>query len=82
MRAIYSKLGLLLILTSCLLWAAILFVPILPLSIAQKAISTASLVIISEVLFWLGILLAGKQAHRYRRQFNPYSWWQRVTHRR
>ena len=35
---------------------------------------TASLVIISEVLFWLGILLAGKQAHRYSRQFNPYSW--------
>ena len=82
MRAIYSKLGLLLIITSCLLWVAILFVPILPLSIAQKAIVTASLVIISEVIFWMGILLAGKEAYRYRRQFNPYYCWQRVTHRR
>ena len=81
--SVYSKLGLVLIVTSCLLWAAILAVPILPASVAQKALITVSLVIISEALFWVGILLTGKElAHRFRRQLNPFYWWQRVTHRR
>jgi hypothetical protein len=71
------------IITSCLLWVAILAVPILRTSVAQKAALAASLVVISEVLFWIGILLAGKElAHRLRHQLNPRYWWQRVTHRK
>ena len=71
------------ILTSCLLWVAILAVPLLRLSIAQAATLAASLVVISEVLFWVGILLAGKElAHRWRRQLDPRRWWQRLTHRK
>jgi hypothetical protein len=80
---VYSKLGLFLIVVSCLLWAAVLAVPILPLSIAQKSLTATSLIVISEVIFWLGILLAGKElAHRYRRNLNPYYWWQKVTKRK
>ena len=80
---VYTKLGLVLIVASCLLWAAVLVVPILPLAIAQKAIITTSLVVISEVIFWLGIMLSGKElAHRYRRNLNPYYWWQKVTKKR
>jgi hypothetical protein len=80
---IYAKLGLVLIVASCLLWAAVLVVPILPLTIAQKTIITTSLVVISEIFFWLGILGSGKEfAHRYRRNLNPYYWWQKVTKRR
>jgi hypothetical protein len=80
---VYTKLGISLIVTSCLIWVAILFVPLLSTSVVQKATLAASLVVISEVLFWVGILLTGKElAHRYRRQLNPYYWWQRVTHRR
>jgi hypothetical protein len=56
---------------------------ILPLSIASKAATATILVIISEVLFWVGILLTGKEfAHRFRRQLHPYYWWQRFTRRR
>jgi archaellum biogenesis protein FlaJ (TadC family) len=75
-----SKLGVSLIVSSCLLWVTVLAVPFLPASVAQKAIITASILIVSEITFWLGILLAGKEiAQRYRRKLNPYYWWQRVT---
>jgi low affinity Fe/Cu permease len=80
---IHAKLGLVLIVASCLLWAAVLVVPLLPFSLANKALIITSLVIISEVIFWLGILLAGQElAHRYRRQLNPIEWWRRITRNR
>ncbi len=80
---IYAKIGLVLIVGSCLLWIAVLFVPILPVSIAEKAVVVTSLIVISEVIFWLGILLAGKElAHRYRRQLNPIEWWRKLTRKR
>ena len=77
---IQAKLGLVLIIVSCLLWTAVLVVPLLPFTITNKALIITSLVITSEVIFWLGILLAGKElAHRYRRQLNPIEWWRRIT---
>jgi hypothetical protein len=80
---IYAKIGLVLIVASCLLWIAILFAPILPVSIAEKAVIITSLILVSEVMFWLGILLAGKQlAHRYRSQLNPIEWWRKLTRNR
>jgi sterol desaturase/sphingolipid hydroxylase (fatty acid hydroxylase superfamily) len=80
---IHAKLGLVCIVASCLLWVAVLFVPILPVSIAEKAVVVTSLIVISEVIFWLGILLAGKElAHRYRHQFNPIEWWRKLTRKR
>jgi hypothetical protein len=78
----YQKLGLLLIVASCGMWGAILAAPILPGSIAQKALFTGILVILGEVTFWVGILLTGKElAHRYRQKFNPYYWWRKLTNR-
>ena len=84
------KLGLLLISVSCGMWAAVLVVPFLPwasvppaTAITQKALLTTSLLIVSEVIFWVGILLLGKElARRYRQKLNPYYWWQKVTQRR
>ncbi len=77
---IQAKLGLVLIIVSCLLWAAVLVVPLLTFTLTNKALIITSLVITSEVIFWLGILLAGKElAHRYRRQLNPIEWWRRIT---
>jgi hypothetical protein len=77
---IQAKLGLILIVASCLLWAAVLVVPLLPFTLTDKATIIAILVIVSEVIFWLGILLVGKElAHRYRRQLNPIEWWRRIT---
>ena len=78
----HHKLGLVLIVASCGMWAAVLFVPILPGSIAKKALLTTTLIVISEVIFWLGILLTGKElAHRYRQKLNPYYWWRNFTKR-
>jgi hypothetical protein len=92
MQARFSrKLGLSLIVASCGMWAAVLVVPFLPwtrgvptaTAIAQKAVLTTSLVVVSEVIFWVGILLLGKElAHRYRQKLNPYYWWQKVTRKR
>ncbi len=77
---IQAKLGLILIVTSCLLWAAVFVVPFLTFAISHKAIIVTILVIVSEVIFWLGILLAGRDlAHRYRHQLNPIKWWRRMT---
>jgi hypothetical protein len=80
---IYAKIGLVLIIGSCLLWVAVLVIPFLPVSLAKKAVIATSLVLISEVMFWLGILLAGKElAQRYRHQLNPIEWYRKITRRR
>jgi ABC-type dipeptide/oligopeptide/nickel transport system permease component len=81
--SVTSKLGVCSIVISCLLWLSIVAIPLLPGSIAHKATITASLIILSEVTFWLGILLAGKElAQRYHRKLNPYYWWQQITSRK
>jgi hypothetical protein len=80
---VHHKLGLSLIILSSLMWGAVLLVPICPLSFAQKSLITTGLILISEVIFWLGILLSGKElAHRYRQKLNPYYWWQKVGKKR
>ena len=68
-----QKLGLGLIVGSFLPWLAIvLIVPLLTLSITQKAIIVPVLLVVAEVLFWLGLLLVGKVgAQRYRGYLNP-----------
>ncbi len=65
-------LGLVLIVVSFLPWAAIpLIVPILSLSLQNKALLVPILAVVAEVTFWLGLLLVGKEAaQRYRRYLN------------
>ncbi len=92
MQARFSrKLGVALMLGSGVMWAAIVIVPFLPIAngapaatvIAQKALVTTCLAIGSEVVFWVGILLVGKElAQSYRQKLNPYYWWQQVMRRR
>ncbi len=67
-----QKLGLILIVLSFLPWVAIAFVvPFLPLSVAQKALVVPVLLVVAEILFWLGVLLVGKEvAQRFRRYFS------------
>jgi len=66
-----QRLGLILIVLSFLPWLAIAFIlPFLPLSVAQKAISVPVLLVLAEILFWLGVLVVGKEvAQRYRQYF-------------
>jgi hypothetical protein len=77
------KLGFILILISCVMWVAVLFVPMLPLSLTHKSLFSTGLLLISEAIFWLGIVLSGRElAHRYRQSLNPYHWWQKVGKRK
>jgi hypothetical protein len=64
-----QKLGLVLIIVSFSPWLAIaIIVPFLPISVAQKALLVPALLVLAEVLFWLGALLVGKEiVQRYRR---------------
>ncbi len=66
-----QRLGLILMVLSFLPWVAIPFVvPFLPLSTAQKAASVPVLLVVAEIMFWLGVLLVGKEvAQRYRQYF-------------
>ena len=67
-----QKLGLVLIIISFLPWLIIaVIMPFLPISLAQKAILVPALLVLAEVLFWLGALLVGKEVvQKYRRYLN------------
>lgn len=70
-----QKLGFYAILFSFGLWGVVALVPFLSLGIAATTITIAVLLVVSEFLFWLGILLVGKQlAERYRQHLNPRAW--------
>ena len=74
-----QKLGLGLIIVSFVPWAAIFFVPLLGLTLAQKAALVPILAIIAEVLFWLGILIVGKEAaKKYQQYLNIVNLWQQL----
>ncbi|MEA5621028.1 transporter suffix domain-containing protein [Cronbergia sp. UHCC 0137] len=67
-----KKLGLVLIVISFLPWLVIaIIVPFLSISVTQKALLVPGLLVIAEIIFWLGILLVGKElAQKYRRYFS------------
>jgi hypothetical protein len=69
---IMQKLGLVLIIISFLPWLIIAVVlPFLPISITQKALLVPALLVLAEVLFWLGALIVGKEVvQKYRRYLN------------
>lgn len=72
-----QKLGLVLIGASFLPWAAIAFVlPWLPITATQKTLLIPVLLVLAEVLFWLGLLIVGKEAaQRYKQFFNFRALW-------
>jgi hypothetical protein len=77
-----KKLGPLLILFSVVPWFAVLSVPLWALTLSQKAILVPILIVVGEVLFWIGILLVGKTAaEHYRQWFNPKRVWLRLKKR-
>ena len=74
-----QKLGLGLIIVSFVPWLAIFFVPSLALNLAQKAALVPSLAIIAEVIFWLGVLIVGKEAaQKYRQYLNIVTLWRQL----
>ena len=74
-----QNLGLGLIIVSFVPWLVILFVPSLALNLAQKAALVPSLAIIAEVIFWLGVLIVGKEAaQKYRQYLNIVTLWRQL----
>ncbi len=67
-----QKLGLVLITLSFTPWVIIPFIlPFLPLSLAQKALLIPILLMVGEVIFWLGLFIVGKDVvQRYKRFLN------------
>ncbi len=62
-----AKLGVGLAIGSFVPWLSIPVLPFLPLSVGQKAIGAGFLLGLAEVMFWVGVLLAGKAVvQRYR----------------
>ena len=70
--------GIVCLMLSCVLYAALLAVPFLPLGYSGQAVVAAGLVIVGEAVFWLGCVLAGRELMvRYRHHLNPRSWFHR-----
>lgn len=67
--------GAALIILSCVLYGAILLVPLSSFSTGAKVTITAGLVIAGEATFWIGGIILGKEAvTRYRKNLNPMNW--------
>lgn len=60
---------------SLAMWPALLAIPFLPLTIRQRTVVGTAAIVVIEVLFWGGALLAGKEAaNRYKDKLNPSRW--------
>jgi hypothetical protein len=69
------KAGLAMVIFSVALYGVIFSLPFFPISTANKLALTPVLVVISEIIFWVGGALAGKDVvARYRRYLNPFEW--------
>jgi spore maturation protein SpmA len=74
-----QKIGLIAIWISFGLWGVVAIVSISSLTISQKAISIPILLLISEIAFWLGVVVVGKTvADRYRKQLDPRRLWKAI----
>ncbi|MDJ0757187.1 MAG: transporter suffix domain-containing protein [Ardenticatenaceae bacterium] len=57
------------------IYALMIWVPFTPLTAQNKILLTAGLFVASEIAFWGGALLLGKEVvDRYRRFFSPSYW--------
>ncbi|MBT2640350.1 transporter suffix domain-containing protein [Bacillus sp. ISL-39] len=74
-KPLVYKIGMILIISSFIVWVMPLGIPFLPITGKMKAISITSALVIAEVLFWVGALMVGKEAARkIRTAFNPKNW--------
>jgi uncharacterized membrane-anchored protein len=72
------KIGIGLIVISSLLYASLLAVPFLKISVTAKLSITPVIVIIGEILFWVGGILVGKEViMKYRKNINPKNWFKK-----
>ncbi len=69
------KIGLILVIVSIPFFLAIPVVPFLKLGSGVKITASTVLLIIGEIMFWVGGLLLGKELiTKYKSYFNPKNW--------
>ena len=74
-NSLLNKVAILLVVLSFILYGLIFVVPLLPLSIAQKASLVPILIVSGEATWWIGVAIVGKQAvTKYRKYLNPCNW--------
>ena len=71
-RSRWAFAGVIVMSLSLLLWVCLLGVPFLPMSAAGRGTVATALIVIAEVAFWVGAVIAGPAATRRVR-----SWWRR-----
>lgn len=73
-----KKLGVTLIILSCVFYCSLLLVPFTPYSFGTKAIISSILVVSGEASFWIGGFILGKEiVQKYRKYLNPFNWFKR-----
>jgi len=78
MPKLLFRIGIILITVSTLLFASLLIIPFLNISNEAKLSATTIMVILSEITFWTGGLLVGKEViARYKKYFNPLNWFRK-----
>jgi hypothetical protein len=69
------RLGLFLVILSCLLYGCLLFVPSAPLSTSEKVALSSLLVVSGEASFWIGGFILGRDVvARWRGALDPRRW--------
>ena len=77
-KSLLKKIGIALVILSCVLYGGLFVVPFIPCSVAAKAIISTSLVISGEASFWIGGIILGKEfVSKYRYYFNPINWFKK-----
>lgn len=75
MWVLLYKVGIGMIIVSLVFWIFPIIIPFISFSIGMKTTIITSAIIIAEILFWTGAVLAGKEAAvKIRGYFNPKNW--------
>lgn len=73
-----KKIGILLVILSCVLYGGLLIVPFTPYTAGTKAVISTALIVSGEASFWFGALILGKElVTRYRKHLNPFRWFKK-----
>jgi hypothetical protein len=79
-RSWLKKVGISLVILSCVFYGALLLVPFTPYTVSTKALISSILVISGEASFWLGGFILGREiVMKYRKYLNPLHWFKKKT---
>ena len=79
-RSWLKKVGILLVILSCVFYGALLLIPFTPYPMGTKAIISPILVILGEASFWLGGFILGREiVMKYKKYLNPVHWLKKKT---